>query len=235
MRAIIGGYRGTSYVQRALESLNDNGDGLDELIIVDDSGQPTWAEQMRWLKFRTADGGFSHPHVIELARRGYNVAMQTVLRHAPHDAPFLFWEEDFTLDVPTSFRELQVILEHSPDLAQVALLRGPHFPIEHEQGGLLEGLVARLGADRVGLKRENRTLLSNADGTMTLTTDLITQRGTFTCNPSVWAPIVKQLGWPRGNWSEDKMRDRLLARGYQFAFIDGVRVTHDGVRSGHGY
>lgn len=233
MRAIIGSYRGTSYVKRAIESLSENARGITELIVVDDSGQSTWSEQMRWLKL-TQPGldGSIVPTVIETHKQGYNRAMQAVLRLAPSYQPFLFWEEDFTLEVETDFAQLGLLLSNNPDLAQIALLRGPHFPIEHEHGGLLPALEARLGADRVGLRTEHRSIEL---ATATLSEDLHIQRGTFTCNPSVWAPIVKQLGWPRGSWSEDKMRDRLLHRGYEFAFVPGERVVHDGVRSGFGY
>lgn len=250
MRAIIGSYRGTSYIKRALQSLSEHARGITELIIVDDSGQPTWSEQMRWLTLQQPAVPTIRPTVIETRKAGYNRAMQQVLRLAPHDEPFLFWEEDFTLDVDTDFRLLGELLMRRPELAQIALLRGPHFPIEHEHGGLLPALEARLGADRVGLTREtvhvyepfvqsieslpNRGNVSTFE-TERNTLELVIQSGTFTCNPSVWAPFVKHLGWPRGSWSEDRMRDRLLGYGKRFAFLDGERVTHDGVRSGFGY
>jgi hypothetical protein len=244
MLLIIGGYRGPWMTLRALESLSEFATGIDRVVVVDDSGRLDWAEQIRWMTLKTENGPI-HPHVVETGKQGYNVAMRRVLRLAPDTEPFLFWEEDFILTEPTDFRELAGILEREPSFAQIALLRGPHFPIEHETGGVIPGLLKRLGPARVDLQMHvaetAHSEWRNATGELTLTethsnrVDYISQLGTFTCNPSVWAPIVKKVGWPRGQWSEDKMRDALIQRGYRFAFLDRVRVTHDGERSGFGY
>jgi hypothetical protein len=114
--------------------------------------------------------------------------------------------------------ELEARLLLRPHLAQIALMRPAFFPIEIKHGGLLEGLKARLPETEIELVG-----------------DVWEQNGSFTCNPSVWIPKVTEIGWPDGKWSEDRKRDQLLDLGYRFGILEGVRVTHDGVRSGFGY
>lgn len=208
MRIVIGTYRERAYIGRCLNSIAEHVSGVTEIVFVDDSGNPSHS---RWLE---QYGAVSQTHAA-----GYNEAMQEVCRVAGNE-PFAFVEEDFTFTSPVDLNDMAATIDAHPDLAQLALLRGPHFPIEHEHGGVLEGLVARLGQPFVDLRREPYGW---------------SQRGTFTGNPAVWRAGIAADGWPRGRWSEDKMRDRLLADGYRFGFLNGVRVAHDGVRSGKGY
>ena len=238
MKVILGTYRGPAFVERALLSLSENLTGWDELTIVDDSGNSDWVDNYNnsMVTFEDNDSRI-FPKVIALPGQGYNAAMQAVCAEAGDDR-FMFWEEDFILKEPVDLDNLSELLDEHPELAQIALLRGPHFPIEHEHGGLLEGLQARLGKDVVDIQ----TYLSvepgrSANGMTQLLAfaKIITQRGTFTCNPAVWQTGVAGLGWPRGKWSEDAKRDELLALGYRFGFLPGVKVEHDGERSGHGY
>lgn len=208
MLCIIGTYRGNKYLPRLMENLTNNLGGVTEYAFVDDSGSPQpWQYQ--------------RGHVFDVGRRGYNEAMKTVCRAATELAPgepFFFIEEDFTLLAPVSLHQIEARLLTRPNLAQVALMRGPFFPIEVEHGGLLEGLKARL-----------------PDTKLELIGDVWEQDGTFTCNPSMWRPEVAESGWPDGKWSEDKKRDELLAEGWLFGILEGVVVEHDGVRSGFGY
>lgn len=208
MHLIIGTYRKAAYIQRALTSIEEHVTGVTKLSFVDDSGDPS---NSRWL---TQWG-----EVVETHGGGYNAAMQAVCRTAGSD-PVAFWEEDFEAVAPIDLMSMLTILDEHAQLAQIALLRGPHFPIEHEHGGLLEGLVARLGTEAVDLRRESYGW---------------SQLGTWTCNPAVWRAGIAADGWPEGKWTEDKMRDRLLTQGYRFGYLDGIRVHHDGERSGHGY
>lgn len=208
MLLIVGAYRGTHLVERAVRSLAALATGIDRIVIVDDSGDAATREQLA-----------QHVDVVPVAEHaaGYGTAMRTVCREAG-DGPFVFWEEDFILTAPVDFEALAADLARRPHLAQIALLRGPHFPIEHRHGGLLEALNHRIPG----------SVLGDVDG-------VIEQTGTFTCNPAVWAAGVAAQGWPTGKWSEDRKRDDLLAAGYRFGFLPGVRVTHDGERSGTDY
>ncbi len=227
MKLIIGSYRGVELVQRAIASLERNARGITSVEIVDDSPDPSTPFALRDLALTNVDWTNERelpmwPTVHKVGGtggKGYNAAMRAVCAVAGADM-FIFWEEDFVLTEPVDFNQLGWDLQKHPDWAQIALQRGPWFPNEKAAGGMLPGLVQRLGIDRVQLRNE--------DG-------YLTQRGTFTCNPAVWQRGIARRGWPLGQWSEDKMRDRLIRRGYRFAFAPGVRVMHDGVRSGHGY
>lgn len=211
MLLIIGAYRGANLVHRAIESILDNARGISSIVVVDDSGDTAVRAELA-----------SHDYidrVIPVAdeRAGYNAAMTRVCEVAG-DSPFVFWEEDFELLEWTDFDDMRRIVGERPYLAQLALLRGPHFANEHEHGGLLPALEARLPGSVRG----------ELDG-------VIEQTGTFTANPSVWAPGIASRGWPRGQWSEDRKRDDLLAEGFSFGYLPGVRVAHDGDRTGFGY
>lgn len=204
MLLIIGTYRGRTHLPAALASIDEHLHGVTRTVIVDDSGDPAQHEWMR-----------EHGEVVDVGRRGYNAAMQAVCRTAGDDA-FMFFEEDFTLSVDVDLIELDGILRDRPYLAQIALLRGPHFTIEHQHGGLLEALRAR-------------------GESITDVAGILEQTATFTCNPSFWAAGIAARGWPAGQWSEDRKRDQLLAEGYRFGFLPGIRVAHHGVRSGFDY
>lgn len=218
MKVIIGTYRGPEFVKRSVNSLSKYLTGWDSLTIVDDSGNADWIAHYNRAVVTLANGKSFRPKVVALPKKGYNVAMREVCRQARGER-FMFWEEDFVLEVPVDLRELEVILDERPGLAQVALLRGPHFPIEHRFGGLLEGLQAR---------RPHAEIVHEADG-------LIVQKEIFTCNPAVWQEGIAAHGWPMGKWSEDAFTRELQSAGYAFAYLPGVRVTHDGERSGFGY
>jgi hypothetical protein len=95
-------------------------------------------------------------------------------------------------------------------------LRGPHFPVEHENGGLIEAL-------------------QHKGHQFTEVLGLIEQTATFTCNPAVWRGEVFAAGWPTGKWSEDLKGKALVRQGYRFAYLPGIRVAHAGERKGFGY
>lgn len=207
MRIIVGTYRKHAYLPAALRSIQRHVTGWDRIDFVDDSGDPAWHAELR----RTHPGST----IIDAGQRGYNNAMQEVVSLAG-DEEFLFWEEDFTAKVHIDLAELSQILAERAHLAQVALLRQPWFPNERRAGGLLEALEAN--------GHEIRLIHGVHE-----------QRATFTCNPAVWRAGIAALGWPVGQWSEDRKRDELIAKEYWFGFLEGVRVRHEGVRSGFDY
>lgn len=215
MLLVVGTYRADmKMIERALTSLDKHLTGMSRLVFVDDSGDE---------KFRTRLAKWGVGEVVETGpgNMGYNVAMRKVCEVAGEHA-FMFWEEDFTLLEDIDMQDLLGVLWRFPHLAQIALLRGAHFPIEHEKGGVIEGLQARLPGSVTNWLEVGGEIV-------------IEQKGTFTCNPSMWAAGIASLGWPAGQWSEDRKRDDLIARGYRFGFLPGVKVEHDGERRGHGY
>jgi hypothetical protein len=204
MRALIGTYRNRVHVPDALRSLDQFVTGITDLVFIDDSGN---ADTSTWLA--------QYGKVVEVGGRGYNAAMKAAC-DAAEGQPCLWWEEDFTALVPVDLTHIAELLFHRPYLAQIALLRGPHFPVEHEHGGVIEALVAK-------------------GHTFTEVNGVIEQTATFTGNPSVWRGEVFRAGWPVGKWSEERKRDLLLRESYRFGYLPGIRVGHDGVRSGHSY
>ena len=204
MRVLIGTYRRRTHVTDALASLDAMVTGVTDLVFIDDSGDP---DTTGWLA--------SYGKVIDVGGRGYNAAMKAACA-AAEGQQCLWLEEDFTFTVRTHLAALAEILWHRPYLAQVALLRGPHFPTEHAHGGLIEALEAK------------GHVFTDVNG-------VLEQTATFTCNPSVWRGEVFASGWPDGRWSEDRKRDQLLAAGYRFGYLPGIRVNHTGERSGHDY
>ena len=246
MRVILGTYRGPELVFRALRSLQRSLRGWTSLTIVDDSGNEEWAEVYRrvsgalFLDTGNPDEKWLNPipvRVVTTGGVGYALAMQAVTAEARREGErFMFWEEDFTLLEPVDLADMGAWLDKHPGHAQVALLRGPHFPIEHRYGGLLAALVKRLGSERVDLK----TLVPVSPlGTLRPhpATRILgySQRGVFTCNPAVWEPVVAELGWPSGEHSEDAVTADLVSRGYRFGYLPDILVEHDGERSGYGY
>jgi hypothetical protein len=178
---------------------------MTDLVFVNDSPDP---DDSAWLA--------QYGKVIDVGCKGYTQAMRVVCDAAASE-PIMFWEEDFELLEPVHLDDLDELLWYRPYLAQIALLRGPHFDIEHHHGGLIEALVA-----------QGHTFI-DVDG-------IIEQTSTFTCNPSVWRAHVSDLGWPQaGGFTEEVKRDELLSLGYRFGFLPGIRVQHSGTRQGKGY
>jgi hypothetical protein len=204
MRAIIGTYRLRNHIETALKSLDTKVIGITDLVFVDDSGS---GENAAWLS--------QYGKVIETNRGGYNVAMKAACAAADNEEAFWF-EEDFEVLARVDLSMMSEILYHRPYLAELALLRGPHFEIEHQHGGLIDALVAQGHVFRT-------------------VSGVIEQTATFTTNPAVIRADVWNTGWPDGNMSEDSKRDELLSRGYRFGFMPRIILRHNGIRSGYGY
>ena len=203
MRVVVGTYRKRAYIEAALTSLDAHVSGVTDIVFVDDSGDH---DHQQWLR--------QYGTVVDSGKSGYNTAMKAVCAAAGGE--FFFLEEDFTFLTDIDLQHMSDILAERPHLAQLALLRGPWFPIEHRHGGLIEALQA---------KGEKFTLIEG----------VLEHTATFTGNPAVWRAEVAASGWPDGKWSEDRKRDQLLAEGYRFGYLPNVRVHHEGVRSGFDY
>jgi hypothetical protein len=201
---LIGTYRKRQHIETCLQSADAHLRGVSEIIFIDDSGDP---EHSAWLA--------QYGKVVETGARGYTTAMKHLCAAAEGRQCFIL-EEDFTFLTDVHIDQLADILYHRPYLAQVALLRGPHFPIEHQHGGVIEALKAKghQFCDVAGV---------------------IEHTATFTANPSLWRAHVFALGWPTAQWSEEVKGRQLVAAGYRFGYLPGIRVEHHGTRDGHGY
>lgn len=204
MRTLVGTYRKKLHIENCLKSVDQNVKGVTDLIFIDDSDDP---ETSTWLS--------QYGKVVEVGGRGYGAAMKAAC-HAAEGQQAFWLEEDFTINVPTNLLELSEILYHRPYLAQIALLRGPHFPIEHQHGGLIEALIFK-------------------GHTFTEINGVIEHSACFTGNPSVWRGEVFAAGWPTGHLSEEIKGRQLLSHGYRFGYLPGIRVTHSGERTGYDF
>jgi glycosyltransferase involved in cell wall biosynthesis len=204
MRCLLGTYRNKTHIPDALRSLDQYVTGITDIVFINDSPNP---ETSTWLS--------GYGKVVDVDGHGYGAAMKAACV-AAEGQQCLWWEEDFTATQKIVLDDLSAILYHRPYLAQIALLRGPHFPIEHEHGGLLEALIYK-------------------GHTITEVNGVLEQTATFTANPSVWRGEVFGLGWPAGRLSEELKRDQLLNLGYRFGYLPGIRVEHHGERTGFDY
>jgi hypothetical protein len=201
---LVGTYRKHRHIETCLQSVDAHLHGHTEILFIDDSGDPTHSA---WLA--------QYGKVVETGARGYTTAMKHLCEAADNRQCFVL-EEDFTFLSDVHIDHMAEILYHRPYLAQVALLRGPHFPIEHTHGGVIEALKARGHQFRD-------------------TAGVIEHTATFTANPSLWRAHVFALGWPTAQWSEEVKGRQLVAAGYRFGYLPGIRVEHHGTRDGHGY
>jgi hypothetical protein len=204
MRCLIGTYRKKLHIEAALHTLETRVTGITDLVFIDDSGDP---DHSAWLS--------QYGKVIETGGKGYGTAMTALCAAAEHQQ-CLIWEEDFTALQPINLHEISELLYHRPYLAEIALLRGPHFPVEHEHGGLIEALIHK-------------------GHTFTEINGLLEHTACFTANPSVWRGEVFTQGWPTGRLSEEIKGHDLVHAGYRFAYLPGIRVEHHGERSGFDY
>lgn len=189
MQAVILSNRRDAYVYDAISTLTVNVTGWDDLVIVDDSGD------------RDHRAAVAQYGTVVPAHHGQGGG------HGP----------DFRALTDVDLADLTEHLDTDETLAQVALLRGPWFPNEHEHGGVIEARTAE-GAR-----------FHHGDG-------LIRHRDHFTGNPSVLPRRTYTRPWPQTSWSESAFGRQLVRDGYQFAYLDrGVMVDHVGVRTGSGY
>ena len=204
-RVIIGTYRGRLHIPTCIASMDRHLRGVDDVVLVNDSPDPAIGA---WLS--------QYGKVIEVGGKGYTRAMNEVCRAAEGKEAFIL-EEDFEFLTNIEMDELHEILYHRPYLAQVVLLRGPHFAIEHRHGGLIEALEAK-GHNFIDVN------------------GVIEHTACFSMNPSLVRGEVWDQGWPQtGKFTEEIKGDILRQQGYRFGYLPGVRVAHHGARVGHGY
>jgi len=208
MLAIIGTYRGLTYVPRLLDSIDNHTSGITEIVFVNDSPNPVVAEQLLAL---------GRGAVVNTHGQGYNAAMQAVVELGKaHGAHAAFLEEDFYFTKDVDFSVLVDHLDTHPYLSQVVLQRQAWFPVELRAGGMLR------------VFKNRGKVFKKVDGY--LEHDFF-----FSCNPAVWNKETFKGGWPEVQWSENEQRFREILRGRKFAITDEVFVYHDGIRSGKDY
>lgn len=188
-------------------------------VIYDDSGNPYHRD---WLAetfpdFEQINGG---------PRQGFGGAIQAAWRFlAPTDETYcLHLEDDFTFNRPVDLTDMALVLDHHPDLVQLALRRQPWGPEEEAAGGF----IAMHREDFTEREWRGHRWLSH--------------RRFFTTNPSLYrTDLIRQEPWPDGDRSEGIFTHRLLTDprvtfGYWGGFDSGEAVHHIGrERVGSGY
>lgn len=139
-------------------------------------------------------------------------------------------EDDWRFDQRVPLARMAELLDWRPNVAQVALLRGPVNDTERAAGGLVEQWP-----------REYRQgyLADPFAGDLNPLPYL--EHGLyFTTNPSLYRmSLVNAHDWPTGAGSERRFTERLLNAGYRFACLGNgdpwVTHTGDDRREGKGY
>lgn len=213
-------------LSRTMKSMFENLHGpIDEVIIVDDSGDPTYAS---WLDAMYEDRATIVHHSI---RRGFGGAIQSGWDTISFDADWVFHlEDDFVLNRTVPLMKMIATMAGQPHLVQMALRRQAVNAEEIAAGGVIE---------RWPTEYIERT---NTKGSW------LEHRLFFTTNPSLYRYSLTRLGWPKGERSESAFTQRLLGEGVRgieprdlrFAFwgrrSDTPWVEHIGdVRVGSGY
>lgn len=201
-------------IARTIPSIREHLTGAGDMVIVDDSGD---ANYRAWLA-ETFPGALVT--AVAPGPAGYWRAMRVVwaiARDSAADA-VAFWEDDFVLLGDVAVTCLARVLDEQPHLTQIALLRQPWWPNEHDAGGLIPALEAQ------GQVFEERT-----DGRE----HWIEHRACFTGNPSLIPRRTFERDWPEGAWSESRFGQLLFrdppARGaYWGRRSDPPRVEHIG-------
>lgn len=175
-------------LQRTLDSfaLCVNSDHIGRRVIVNDCPDPDYAAWIDGLGFDT--------HVKPLARRrGFGGAIAAGWA-AIGDTDWIFHlEDDFLFTRHVDVRAMTRVLEHHPDLVQMALRRQPWNEEEKAAGGIVE------------LHPGQYT--SCGEGTVFW----LEHRMFFTTNPCLYPKWVRDRSWPQCDYSEGVFTHQLFA------------------------
>lgn len=221
-------------IERTIKSARDHLRGtITERWVHDDSGDPDYAA---WLAATFPDFTIhSTGH-----RSGFGGAIRSAwaMIRARSDARYVFHlEDDFVFERDVILRDMCAVLDHHPDVVQLALLRQPWNPDEVAAGGIIE----QHPFDYVD--RFDWCPAESVRGPDPLFNRWIEHRRFFTTNPSLYRRILlEEHDWPTGPHSEGRFGIDLIHANPDavFAFwgarTDGPWVEHIGaVRVGTGY
>ena len=216
-------------ISKTIPSAQQHLTGVAGMVIVDDSGDPTYGQ---WLADEFTGGPWDGKVLHLPEPHGYWQAMRHVWGLARHwdttygTTSFFLLEDDFMFSEDVNLDDLAGVLDAHPYLTQIALLRQPWFANEHEHGGLIGALQA-----------QGQLFTECSDGTHWW----IEHRACFTGNPSLIPRRTFARDWPEGDWSESRFGHELFrdpeARGAYWGRLgDPPRVEHIGHhRAGTGY
>jgi hypothetical protein len=160
---------------------------------------------------------------------------EAVITADDHECDFVFWlESDFLIRRAVNLAHLAALLDASPELAQVALMRNPVNEQEVAAGGLFESRpgeyelesfeTEEVGSTRVRLRSHS----------------WLRHRSYYTTNPNLMRrSFMADHPWPERHAAqcEGLYTMDLRACGYDFAVWGSgdAWVEHVGVRTGFGY
>lgn len=192
---VIGNGR-EAYLHRAIESAEQYLPNIDLRIMVNDTGDPGYAERL----------DANYPNFDALIHHGSNLGMAAAVQSG-WNAALMFGaenvfhlEEDFILTAPIPLGEMRVVLEFRRDLASITLKRPPWAGIEVELGDQLAAICS------LAEHREDPPVTRH--------------KHIFSLNPSLIPRRVIEQGWPSGPLgvgNEAGMTTMLLAEGYWFS------------------
>lgn len=205
-------------IERTIRSLAANLSGpISRFVIINDEPVPTYC---RWLDERYPEWEIHHTPTRRGFAGTYGYGWQVA---ASLDVDYVCsWEDDFVLTEPVNLDHLCRVLDVSPHLDQMALLRQAWNQKEIDAGGVIEA------------NPEAFTEVTVAGRTW------IEQALFFTTNPSVYRRELCEQGWPQVEHSEGIFTASRRKVGQKFAYwgklADAPRLEHIGTeRMGVGY
>lgn len=157
------------------------------------------------------------------------------LRELPGWDYVIHVEEDWLFDRPVPLGLMADLLDAQPQLAQVALMRGPVAPAELKAGSLVAMWPDEYARKTFFAEPHPDDPAPN----MSRALDYLEHRLYFTTNPSLYRrELVEQNTWPEGPGCEAAFTRRMVADGRSFACLGHGEpwITHTGTkRTGKGY
>ena len=208
-----------AFLREAMASLVDHVAPLDEIMLVNDSGQESYAQLIETAFINDVDGFIHHED-----RRGLAGAVKSAWEIAlALDADYVFHAEgDFTYNEDVPLPEMAQVLEGEPGLAQICLKRQSGNSHEESVGGMVE-----VAPDEYE-ERDNGKFVWTEHTRI------------FSFNPCLIPRAVVQCALTQcSNFLESDVTEVLVKNGYSFALwggkFDPPKVTHIGTSRSAGY
>lgn len=221
-------------LQQTLASAAEHLHGpITERVIVDDSGsnERRAALATMYPDYRVISWGERKGFAGTIAAAWRGITM------TPEADPFIFHlEDDFTFERDVDLDEMATVLQHRPELAQMALRRQPVNDVEIAAGGIVEQWPGEYED-----KWQHLPIDRTEVGPDTNLVAWLEHRLFWTTNPSLYRSSTCALGWPEQPRSEAAFTAQLLEDpavrfGYWGARSDQPWVRHIGARrAGTGY
>lgn len=177
---------------------------ISQVVLVNDS--PAQADIDRLDKVYGDELGYVLLHPPNGERTGFAGAIERgwrYLRRLDGSVRFVFHlEDDFKFNRTVDLRAMATVLTRNRHIVQMALRRQPWNDAERAAGGVVEQWPDEY---------IDKATESEHDGPVL---HWLEHRLFFTTNPSMYRVSLCELGWPRGDKSEQQFTHEVLSRGY---------------------